>query len=83
MMNVSVDDECVKQLSQMIAQLLVEAAGQSRTGKLWVQYIHQVTLLQNFICVERRGDWSLHLYCVKKMIPHFHAAGHLPYAKSA
>ena len=37
----------------------------------------------NFIRAERTGDWLLHLNSVKAMIPHFHAAGHLPYAKSA
>ena len=37
----------------------------------------------NFIRAERTGNWKLHLHCVQQMIPHFHAAGHLPYAKSA
>ena len=36
-----------------------------------------------FIRAERTGDWKLHLYSVKKMLPHFHAVGHLTYAKSA
>ena len=48
-----------------------------------MQYIRQVALLQRFIRAERTGDWKLHLSCVREMIPHFHAAGHLPYAKSA
>ena len=77
------EEECVKHLSQIISQLIDQAAGQSRTGKLWVQYIRQVALLQRFIRAERTGDWKLHLSCVKEMIPHFHSAGHLPYAKSA
>ena len=37
----------------------------------------------NFIRAERTGNWKFHLHCVQEMIPHFHAAGHLPYAKSA
>ena len=77
------EEECVKQLSHVISQLLDRAASESRTGKLWVQYIRQVALLQRFIRAERTGDWKLHLYCVREMIPHFHAAGHLHYAKSA
>ena len=36
-----------------------------------------------FITAERTGNWQLHLHCVEEMIPHFHAAGHLQYARSA
>ena len=77
------EQESVKQLHQIISQVLEDAAGVSRTGKLWVQYIRQVMLLLHFIRAERTGDWKLHLSCVREMIPHFHAAGHLPYAKSS
>lgn len=28
------------------------------------------------------SQWILHLQCVKKMIPYFHASGHFPHAKS-
>lgn len=77
------EEDCIRQLSQMISQVLDHAANQSRTGKLWVQYIRQVALLQHFLRAERTGDWKLHLSCVGEMIPHFHAAGHLHYAKAA
>lgn len=36
-----------------------------------------------FIRAERSGDWNLHLVTIRKLIPFFHAAGHLNYAKSA
>ena len=39
--------------------------------------------MQHFIIAERTGNWELHLYCVRQMIPHSHAVGHLHYAKSA
>lgn len=77
------EEDCIKQLSQIISQVLDHAASQSRTGKLWVQYIRQVALLQHFLRAERTGDWKLHLSCVREIIPHFHAAGHLHYAKAA
>ena len=32
---------------------------------------------------ERSGDWKLHLYAVQQMLPYFHAASHLNYAKYA
>ena len=57
------EKECVKQLSHVILQLLDRAASESRTVKLWVQYIRQVALLLRFILAERTGDWKLDLYC--------------------
>ena len=44
-------------------------------------YLH--TLVRNFIRSERTGDWPLHLDTFRKMLPFFHASGHLRYAKSA
>lgn len=54
----------------------------SRTGKLWQQYWELVELLKCFIAAERLGDWELHLYAVRRMLPIFHATGHYHYAKS-
>lgn len=42
-----------------------------------------IRILLFFIRAERTGDWELHLYCIVKMIPIFHAGGHTAYAKSA
>ena len=71
------EDETLQEFQQFLTLHLEEAATQSRTGKLWVQYIHQVLLMLSFIKAERTGTWKLHLHCVQEMIPHFHAAGHL------
>ena len=57
--------------------------GQSRTGKLWMEYIRQVRVLLLFIRAEQTGNWDLRLYAVSEMIPILHAAAHLAYAKSA
>ncbi|KAK3917801.1 Protein lin-54-like protein [Frankliniella fusca] len=54
-----------------------------RTARLWVQYARQVELIRLLLRAERVGDWDLHLYAVREMLPYFHAAGHLNYAKSA
>ena len=80
--DIDIDDDLTS-FRDLVETLLINAEQRGRTGKLWVQYIRQVLLLLNFIRAERTGDWSLHLQCVEMMIPHFHAAGHLPYAKSA
>ena len=74
------EHETVRQFHQLVSQHLDQATSQSKTGKLWVQYAHQVILMLNFFRAERTGDWKLHLNCVREMIPHFHAARHLPYA---
>ena len=36
-----------------------------------------------FIHTKRTVNWWLHVHSVKQMLPYFHAAGHLAYAKSA
>lgn len=42
-----------------------------------------VTVVKHFVMAERIGDWKLHLQCVQKMIPYFHASVHFPYAKAS
>ena len=60
-----------------------EISSCSKTGKLWINYIKMVSIFKDFIVAERMGKWNEHLDCVELMLPYFHAAGHLPYAKSA
>ncbi|XP_063235988.1 uncharacterized protein LOC134538524 [Bacillus rossius redtenbacheri] len=55
----------------------------SRTAKLWVNLLNCIDLILQFIFAERSGNWDLHLNTTIEMLPYFHAAGHLPYAKSA
>ncbi len=62
---------------------MTDAASESRTGQLWIEYLKQVALIRQFIRAERTGDWQLHIHTVNAMIPLFHAAGHLAYAKTA
>ncbi|KAJ8888474.1 hypothetical protein PR048_007964 [Dryococelus australis] len=54
-----------------------------RTAKLWLQYFKQVSIMHDFVRVEKTGDWNLHLFSFKRMIAHLHGAGHIHYAKSA
>jgi len=55
----------------------------SRTGSSWISYMEQVPRMKMFLYAERTGNWTLYLQCVSRMLPYFHAAGHLAYAKSA
>ena len=60
-----------------------EMSATGRTPALWMQYLQQVALMLRFIRAEREGNWILHLDSVVFMLPYFHAAGHILYAKSA
>ena len=72
-----------QKLMIIIENKLSELENRNKTAKLWINYVRMVSILKEFICAKRMGDWSLHLNTVKVMIPFFHAAGHFPYAKSA
>ena len=56
---------------------LEEKAQKSRTYRLWVDsLIKPVLLMMSHVRAEREGDWLLHVYCVKAMMPYVFAAGH-------
>ena len=76
------DDEIFDFINLFQAKLL-ELNEKSRTAKLWIQYFQMVDLVKLFVRAERTGNWNLHIYTIKQMMPYFHAAGHFPYAKSA
>jgi hypothetical protein len=65
-----------------ISYTLDQAASQSRTeGKRWVPLSGEWPFCNTSF--ELKGDeLKIHLSCVRKMIPHFDAAEHLPFPKS-
>ena len=77
---VAVDEQLIA-FSTRVQETLDEAAGRSRTSKLWVQYIKLVGLLKLFIFSRRIGHFVLLLVCPAEMNPVFKAAGHFAYAK--
>ena len=79
----AVEDPAVVSLDQHMKDMLGKIATLDKTAQLWVQYFSTVTMVRNFIRSERTGDWPLHLDTITKMLPFFHASGHLHYAKSA
>ena len=76
------DNKDLQLVVDLIQTEFQRVAARSRTGKLWFQYFQQIQLARQFVRAERCGDWLLHLHTVREMLPHFHAAGHIPYAKS-
>lgn len=78
-----VDVTSAETLMDEIQNLFETLSERSKTSELWLQYWKQLSLVKLFIRAERMGDFELHLYCIKCMLPYFHAAGHLHYAKYA
>jgi len=56
---------------------------ESRTAKLWIQYMHHMETLRMFIRAERSGDWNLHLVSVTRMLNIFAATAHNQCARCA
>lgn len=73
----------IQQLISIVEKKMQEISSCSKTRKLWINYIKMVSIFKDFIAAERMGKWNEHLVCVELLLPYFHAAGHLPYAKSA
>lgn len=77
------DDKAVQSALTKLTDLMKVKKSESRTSKLWLNLIQQIDLMLNFILAERTGNWKLHIHTITDMLPYFHAAGHIPYAKSA
>ncbi|KAE8745769.1 hypothetical protein FOCC_FOCC007485 [Frankliniella occidentalis] len=81
--SVVADNDIVRDLCTSLERAGEEAAAQSNTARLWWQHFKLVGLVRRYVRAERVGDWELHLECVREMLPYFHAAGHIHYAKAA
>ena len=77
------NEDSVARITQIIDDLIQDMSGQSRTGKVWMEYIRHVHRLLLFIRAKRTGNWDLHLFAITDMIPILHASAHLAYAHSA
>ncbi|KYN19365.1 hypothetical protein ALC57_08305 [Trachymyrmex cornetzi] len=71
------DQSFYKTFEGKFAQLLVKLENYGPTAKLWVQYFSMVTLVKQFIEVERSGNWQLYLQTIQKVLPFFHACGYV------
>lgn len=78
-----IQERFLNELLKRFGTAVIEIKKRGKTAQLWIQYLEYVSLVREFIFAERSGNWQLHLYCVGRMLPVFHAAGHLNYAKSA
>ena len=55
----------------------------SPPAKLWIQHIHYINIVKQFIRAERMGNWQNHLMVVRHMLNLFSATAHFQYTKSA
>ena len=63
-------------------QCELEMARSTPTGRIWVDcFLIPTILIHLFIRAEREDDWLLHMYCLRRMLPYFFAAGHWNYAR--
>jgi hypothetical protein len=65
-------DECLEKLKASLS-------ADSRTARLWLQYMHYIDTVKRFILAERTTDWHLHLEAVNDMLNLFAATGHSNY----
>lgn len=77
------DSADVAVLDQLLTDQKIMLTAQSRTARLWFQYLDYIVIIKEFITSERLGDWSGHLFAVNKLLNLFAATGHYHYAKSA
>jgi hypothetical protein len=61
-------EECIHQLTQVMDELM-EVAATQRTGKLWVEYLKQVSVIRDFIRAERTGNGFTSLYGLQNYPP--------------
>ena len=71
----------IHQIVTQINEIMSLNLNDSRTLLLWKTYFDMAKVVCLFIFSELSGDWELQKHCLKLMIPIFHAAGHLAYAK--
>ena len=79
----SQENETLQVFNDTINEYKTHLSEDSRTSKLWIQYLCYISLMKDFIYAERTGNWDLHLQTVKLMLNLFAAAGRINCAKSA
>ena len=61
---------------------LCALSSKNRLDEHWVHdFVVPVFLMLMYVRAEREGEFGLHLYACKKMLPYFFAAGHWNYAR--
>ena len=59
-----------------------EVFSKSRTVALWLNYVHYIEIVQQFITAERTSNFALHISTTKQMIKLLAATAHNNYANT-
>ena len=62
------NDAIVVHLMQWFTTKKEEVSSKARTGAIWLNYVHYVEIVQQFITVERTSNYALHISTTKQMI---------------
>lgn len=66
-----------------LIQSLENRANRSHTCRLWIDcLVKPMFIMMAFVRAERESDWTLHMACIKEMIPYFFSAGHSNYSRA-
>jgi len=79
----AIDNPSLSRLKQSTEAMHRSLCEESRTARLWVQYVDYVSTARMFIRAARTGDWNLYLISINNILNLFAATGHIHYAKSA
>lgn len=86
---VDVGDDCILQQCEALStvasglqNVMIEMMSESRTSRLWLNYINWIDVIKMFITAERTSNWKLHLLACQSMLNVFAAAGHFNYART-
>ena len=74
-------NEKVAHIRRVVENMEAIVKSSSLTVELWIQYLELLVIIKLFISSIRLGDMDTYQYCLMKMIPVYHDAGHLAYAK--
>ena len=80
--NQFVNSESLEALDNSLHGLFSMLSSQSRTARLWLQYIRHIEIMKAFIAAERTSNWDMHLHAFQAMLPVFAAAHRFNYARS-
>ena len=76
------NDPIAVHLMQWFTTKKEELCSKSRTVALWLNYVHYIEIVQQFITAERTSNFALHISTTKQMINLFAATAHNNYAKT-
>eukprot|EP00057_Strongylocentrotus_purpuratus_P019489 XP_011673963.1 PREDICTED: uncharacterized protein LOC105442958 [Strongylocentrotus purpuratus] len=75
-----IDSEAYQNLSTSYDNFIIENKN-NETFQFWCSYMEMVGDLLQFIRATRQGDWNLHLFCVRSMLPWYFSYDRVNYAR--